>query len=84
MKKLLMKEHKPIKYEKNDKLRFMINHSGYRGCNFCGKEISDGEGVFTLNYNIWLHISCMDTFAEALIDFKNKNSKELTIQKLKE
>lgn len=40
-----MKAYKPIKYEKNDRLKFMKNSSSNRQCSCCGGVIAESEAA---------------------------------------
>ncbi len=79
-----MEPHKPIKFNKNDRLRFMKNGSSGRICSFCGDEIEVGETTFTIKYHFWLHLKCIDPCCDGMSEFKRKKIKELIAEKLSE
>lgn len=77
-----MKQHKPIKFNENDRLRFIKNGSHGRVCSFCGKEIKVNEAILTINYQFWLHLGCIENCCEGMSKFKKEKIKVLIAEKL--
>lgn len=78
----MIKSHKPIKYSKNEKLRYTKLGTD-RMCNCCGEYIKINDVALTCDYMIYIHLSCIEIFIEQLKDFKETYSKELIIEMLR-
>lgn len=78
----MIKSHKPIKYEKNERLRF-TKLGTMRFCDACGEIMEAPEIVFTCEYQLWLHLGCIENFIAQMKDFTKKYRKELVLELLK-
>lgn len=79
-----MKPYKPIKFEDNDRLRFMKNQASDRECSFCGGKIKIDETILTINYQFWLHLKCIEPCCDGMSKFKREKIKILIAEKLSE
>jgi hypothetical protein len=62
---------------------------GYQVCCYCGEFIGKGNIGLSLRkvcqqtFNVWIHLSCIEKFAEDIVNFKKENMKELLLENLK-
>ena len=52
-------------------------------CSYCGEVIKGGELSLSFNYS-WIHINCIDKFAEDIVKFKEKHIKDIMMESLTE
>ena len=77
---------KPIKF--NEFIAFTkARNNGYQKCIYCEGKIGKGNVALNMikkcsggNYNVWLHINCIEKFFEDIIKFKAENLKSIVAE----
>lgn len=80
---------KRIRLNKNIQFSRCKTNSNNQYCSYCGERIGKGNIALSIikkcsnRLNVWIHISCIEKFADDIKKFKKDKLKEILVESFK-